>query len=209
MKSLARDRLSLRSVEGLEFFRVLGTGEGDDTSPGADLARTALFMVWRDEAALQNFLRDHVVARRMTESTESWNVKLRSRGGVGSWKGNSVPDILERGSDEGPLAVITRARVRVRSWRAFGQAGVPVDHSLKGAEGLLGVVGIGELPVSMLGTFSVWRSSEDMKRWAYGSAQHQDVMRRTRDEQWYGEEMFARFEPYDSTGTWDGANPLA
>lgn len=209
MNALARTRLMLRGVDGLEFSRVLGTGTGNDTSPGADLSRTALFLMWRNEDALQSFLREHSESRRMNEAKEYWYVKLRAAGGTGSWKGHHIPELLKRGRDDGRLAIITRARVRTRSWRAFGKAGVPVDGSLKAANGLLGVVGFGEAPVGMLGTFSLWQSAEHMKQWAHGSPQHQEVMRRTRDENWYGEEMFARFEPYDSTGTWDGANPLA
>ena len=206
---LARTRFALRGVDGLEFWRVLGTGRGDDTSPGADISRTALFLTWRNEDAMHNFLREHSVARQMGEAKEHWHVKLRSAGGMGSWKGRAIPELLERGSDSGRIAIVTRAHVHTRSWRAFGKAGIPVDGSLKTASGLLGVVGIGEVPVGMLGTFSLWQSVSHMKKWAYESPQHQEVMRRTRDERWYGEEMFARFEPYDSTGTWDGANPLA
>lgn len=209
MGALARDRFSLRGVDGLEFHRVLGTGKGNDTSPSADLSRTALFLMWRDEEALRNFVGHHPIAHRMNDAPEHWHVKLRSVGGMGAWKGRSVPEMLERGSDSGRIAVITRAHVRMRSWRTFGTAGVPVDRSLKGAKGLLRVVGIGEAPVGMLGTFSLWQSTDHMKQWAYQSPQHQEVMRRTRDEHWYGEEMFARFEPYDSTGTWDGNDPLA
>jgi hypothetical protein len=105
--------------------------------------------------------------------------------------------------------MITRADVRPRSWKQFRQAGEPVNIELHQSEGLLAVVGIGEAPIGRLGTFSLWSSLDAMRRFATEAPQHQAVVQRTRTEEWYGEELFARFEPYGSTGTWDGVDPLA
>jgi hypothetical protein len=206
---LGTDRLWLRRSRGLVFWRLLGTGAGDHTGSGADLARTALFAVWEDDAALEDFMRTNHIARRWQGAAESWHVRLRGLGGHGQWRGVDPLAGLEAGSGAGPVAIITRADVRRPSWRAFGAASNVVDAELHTAIGLIDVVGIGEAPVGRLATFSLWESLAAARTFAYSMPDQVEVMRRTRDEDWYAEEMFARFEPYASTGSWNGRDPLA
>ncbi|NQY58280.1 MAG: spheroidene monooxygenase [Ilumatobacteraceae bacterium] len=205
---LATDRPRLARVPGLRFWRLLGTAHADDTAGGADLHRTALFAVWNDETDLEAFLRTHRIARRWGDATEAWHVRLRAAGGHGTWRGVDVLDGLEAGSDGGPLAIITRADVRRRSWRTFRHAARVVDTELHQADGLLAVVGVGEAPIGRLGTFSLWDSLDAAASFARRSPEHVEVIRRTRREHWYGEELFARFEPYASEGSWNGRDPL-
>jgi heme-degrading monooxygenase HmoA len=206
---LGTDRLRLPKVDGLAFWRLLGTGSGSNTGRGADLSRSALFAVWDDEHHLDAFLAAHPVARRWRGAEESWHTRLRSVGGHGTWKGFDPLDGLESGTADGPIAIITRADVRRRSWRAFGAASAVVDIELHQAPGLIDVVGIGETPIGSLATFSLWESRAAARAFAYAMPQHREVIERTRAEDWYAEEMFARFEPYGSTGTWGGRDPLA
>jgi hypothetical protein len=206
---LGLDRPRLARVPGLLFWRVLGTGRGDDTGPSADVRRTALFAVWEDAAALDRFVTSSSLARRWQHADEAWGVRLRGAGGHGRWRGVDVLDGLEPAVGGGPVAIITRADVRARSWRRFRRAGGPVSDELSGADGLLAVVGIGEAPIGRLGTFSLWRDLDAARAYATGMPRHRDVVRRTRAEDWYGEELFARFEPYGSSGTWGGRDPLA
>jgi hypothetical protein len=206
---LGVDRLRLARVPGLAFWRLLGTGSGDDTGRGADLSRSAVFAVWEDEHVLDSFLADSHIARRWRDAEESWHVRLRSIGGHGTWKGVDPLAGLDAGTADGPVAIITRANVRRRSWRAFGAASEVVDAELHRAPGLVDVVGIGETPVGSLATFSLWESLAAARNFAYAMPDHVEVVRRTRAEDWYAEEMFARFEPYASSGTWNGRDPLA
>ena len=45
-----------------------------------------------------------------------------------------------------------------------------------------------------------------MKNYAYKSFDHADVIKLTREREWYKEELFARFEIIDSWGTLNGVN---
>ena len=219
LTALAFDRVRYRRSGELLFVRVLGTGKGASTAPGTEWGRTALFCVWQSESAADDFI--HTQQRR-AGLRESWHVKLRGAGGHGSWRGVDVPNLLRRdqsdssgdsatqsaGDTDTPLAIITRADVRPRAWRTFSAAARVVDQELHASDGLVAVVGIGEAPILRLGTFSVWRNRDAMSSFANHRPDHVAVVRRTRTEQWYGEEMFARFIPYWSTGTWDARDPL-
>lgn len=206
---LATDRPRLRGVDGLLFWRLLGTGRGDDTASGADLLRSAVFAVWRDEAALEQFLAGHPLARRWEHADEAWHVRLRGIGGHGRWNGFAVTDGLVAGDPGGPVAMLTRASVRGRSWRSFARAARQVNAAASDVPGLIAVVGIGEAPVGRLATFSLWDSLESARSYAVDNSAHSQAVTQTRAGDWFSEELFARFEPYRSVGSWGGGDPLA
>jgi len=208
VQALVFDRVRYRRTTGLQFLRVLGTGKGSSTAPGTEFGRTALFCLFDDEHSADAHIAQ--VARRQGLA-ESWHVKLRGAGGHGSWHGVQIPRIMHDAAvppAPGPMAFITRANIRARSWRAFSHDAAIIDRELHQSDGLLAVVGVGEAPILRLGTFSVWRDVAAMTTFAQRQPEHNRVVVRTRSERWYGEEMFARFTPYWSTGSWDGRNPL-
>jgi heme-degrading monooxygenase HmoA len=208
---LARDRRSLAHTDGLRFWRLCGTGAGSTTAGSSDLRRRAVFALWESEDALDTFVAASLLATRWRSSAEYWHVRLAGAGGHGAWRGVDVPGVLGTPSApvDGPIAVITRADVRLRTWRAFSAARPAIDRELHEADGLLAVLGFGEAPIGRQATFSLWSSSAAARAFAYTQPEHRKVIERTRREQWYGEEMFARFAPYASMGTWDGIDPLA
>jgi len=207
---LGLDRRPVAATAGVRFVRLMGTGRGRTTSLSADLTRTAMFAVWDDDDALDAFMRTSPIAARWRRAPEHYAVRLRLLAGGGRWaKREPLASMTPIADNGGAVAVLTRADVRAPAWPAFIAAGRTVSDALARADGLLAVAGIGEAPLGRQATFSLWRDAHAVDTFAYGNRHHVEVMRRTRAENWYGDELFARFAPATIEGTWDGVDPLA
>jgi hypothetical protein len=204
-------RRDLARADGLRFWKLLGTGHGNGYSLKPDLSRYGLLAVWESVEASAAFLADAPLMRSYREhAAEAWSVTMLTLQTHGGWSGrNPFGGAVVPLATESPVAVLTRASIRPSRLRAFWRAVPATSERLAAAPGLLASVGTGEVPFVRPATFSVWRSERAMLTFAYGSSEHRDVIRRRRDEGWYSEELFARFLPVASEGTWNGHDPLA
>jgi len=207
---MATDRPALRRTAGLSFAKLLGTGSGRTfTVRDADPRHWALLTVWSDEAGAAAFERGDLVRRWRRTAEEEWTARLRPLATRGRWSrrepfGRPAPQRWD-----GPVAAVTRARLAPRRAAAFWRAVPPVSADLHEGPGLRFALGIGEAPVGLQGTFSVWDSAADLNAFAYGRPAHAAVVRRTAEEGWYAEELFARFAVLSTAGTVGGRDPLA
>ena len=141
---------------------------------------------------------------------EKWTVDLEPIEGHGTWDGKQVfGDLPKQTSFDGMIAVLTRATIRMRKLNSFWKNVGAVSSRMAGAEGFICSVGIGEVPWIKQATFSIWESKAAMKQFAYSMQEHAEVIRKTRKEDWYSEEMFVRFIIVGSRGSLHGKNPLA
>ena len=102
---------------------------------------------------------------------------------------------------------MTRATIRISRLGYFGGTW-PGGSTDVGAPGFITSFGMGEVPWIKQATFSIWRSKQDMKNFAYGMKEHQEVIRLTRQQQWYSEDMFVRFQITDCIGSLNGREPV-
>jgi heme-degrading monooxygenase HmoA len=197
---------------GLRFARLLGTGAGIGFSLVPQPRVWALLAAWESRAAWERFDAASPVMRQYrARGTETYTLLLHPVQSHGQWDGTEPFSPLPPSPAFGggaPVAVLTRATLRLRRALRFWRRVPGVDATLRGHPDLLVSFGFGEVPWVRQGTLSVWRSAAAMRGWAYGSEEHREVVRRTRDEGWYAEELFARFLVLGTRGGWGGSDPL-
>jgi hypothetical protein len=140
---------------------------------------------------------------------ETWTIFLNPIEGHGSWDGkNPFGNMTKKNEYDGPIAVLTRATIRLSKLNSFWKNVNGVAQQMAGANGLITSIGIGEMPFIKQATFSIWKNKELMKAFAYQMHQHQEVIKKTKKENWYSEDMFVRFIPIQTIGTINGSDPL-
>lgn len=207
---MATGRRHLRGrTPGLRFAKLLGTGAGVTFTPrDSDPHHWALLTVWDDAAAADVGPPPALVDPWDTAAAERLVVRMAPLTSRGQWSGVEPfgePD--GAAGQQGPIAAITRARLRATRAPSFWRAVPPVAADLARAPGSRLAIGIGEAPVLLQGTFSLWDSDRDLVAFAYRTAAHREAVARTEPARWYAEELFARLAVLDVSGTYRGRTP--
>ena len=132
------------------------------------------------------------------------NIELEPLSAKGTWAkktpfGNPVPEKWD-----GLTAALTRASIKPRWWREFWRSVPPVSADLNSTAGLITSLGIGEAPIGLQGTFSIWETNESITAFSSKQKPHAAVIARTHETGWYSEELFARFKVKKLSGTFAG-----
>ena len=195
------------AVPGLRYADVLvGAHLSASPLPKPAPGRVGLFSVWEDDASLDGFLAGHPLARTLAPG---WHGRLEPlRATTDGWTG--MPPLVENEQpvdDDEPVAVLTYGRLNLRRAVPFLRSSAWAEGQALEDEALLASTGLAR-PPRLVATFSLWRSAAAMRDYAYRGAAHTAAMREMRRRRFHREWLFARFRPYATRGSWNGAEPL-
>ena len=206
--AMALFRLPLWLNKQIGFWKLLGSGRNGTFDKTPDWQQWGILCVYK--GGVPPLLHGRFIAWWLRLfNCEILTYILEPTEGHGSWDGKKAFGELPSKSDhEGMVAVLTRATIRFGKLKQFWKHVNPVASLMKTADGFITSYGIGEMPWLRQATFSIWKDKEGMKNFAYKMQEHAEVIRKTRQEKWYSEDMFVRFKILKCTGTLNGTNPL-
>jgi spheroidene monooxygenase len=203
-------------LPGIGFFKLMGAGTGEGFTPVPDTAVMAILATWPDREQAEAALATAPVLRRLRDRAgESYCLHLRTLSVRGRWSGrepfapDAPPDASGPPAPSGPVAALTRARLRPRALPAFWSRVPAISRRIGADPNVILKIGIGEIPWFNQVTFSVWPDAGSMDVFARSGGAHAEAIRAARMRGWFAEELYARFAVLAHHGRWGGRDPLA
>ena len=198
-KQMVKAKKYFLKNNNLSFFKMLGTGgKGGFIYP--DFNVYSLLCVWKRPELINEFINN---------STHSLEIKRKAKKRVdyimepifsnGLWDNiNPFKVNKNRNNNEhNKIGVITRGKIKLTKQIDFWLNVSSASDAIKNADGVEFYKGIGELPLLSQATFSVWKNHKSISDFAYKNKAHSEIIKKTRDRNWYSEDLFARFEIID------------
>lgn len=206
---LLRTKLDRDAGHGLRYAQLaIAAPLGRRLLPRPDLGRAGLIAAWDEDAALDDFLAGHPLAAQLAHG---WRVRLRPTRVFGAWPQLvGLPADEEPMDDAEPAAVLTLGRLRLSQTLRFLRASAAAEDLAVRDPALLAATGLAR-PPAFVATFSLWRSTGEMRAYARGDTEpgHRAAVRAHAASPFHHQSAFVRFRPYRAEGTWDGRDPLA
>ena len=194
---------ALRSVPGLLFAKLLGSGHEGGFGLKPSASRQGLFALFESAQTADDFVAHaQWVQKYRQRSAEFCCVKLQTWSCRGTWDGFSLSTPASEPT-HGPVAALTRASIKLGKAPDFWRHAPPSERALEGVQGCQLAVGLGEAPLLRQATFTIWDSVTDMNTYARSGA-HLQAIQATAAHGYFSESMFARFVPLQVQGQWQG-----
>lgn len=206
--AMAIHRFPLWLNKNIAFYKLMGSGKNGTFDKVPDLRQWAILTVYKEMPSFDNA--DLLPEKLYGKFIAAWfrffkcglhTYILDAVDGHGKWDGKDAFGDIERREIDGKIAVLTRATIKLNKLKYFWAHVAPVAAKMNTAKGFVTSYGIGEVPWIKQATFSIWESKEDMIAFAYGMQEHREVVKMTRAQKWYSEDMFVRFKIVNETSS--------
>ncbi len=202
-------RLSFMRMPDVGFWKLCGSGTGEGFTPKPNTAVWAILATWPDEPTARHRISTAPVYRRWQgRAAESWTILLEPTSARGKWSG-VTPFTPTAAPNPGPIVALTRASMRASTFLRFWRRVPDISAVIGQDPNVIFKIGIGELPLLHQITFSIWPDAASMANFARGDGPHGRAIQAVRAENWFSEELYARFRILDDWGSWGGVRPLA
>ena len=160
-----------------------------------DFSTYALLTVWEDQDSADHFYQNNTLIKSyQARASNIRRLSLANTASHGLWSGlNPFVPSDNQPFKKSPVAIITRATLRPQRLLSFWRAVPQASKAIETAQGVQYYKGIGEWPFIQQATISIWNSMEEVMQFAYKDKAHKEIVKQTKKERWYKEDLFARF----------------
>lgn len=197
----------LSRVSDIGFWKLCGSGGGIGFTPRINIDVIAILATWPDaQTAHDRTTSAPIFQRYAAKASECWTVFLSPDSVRGAWSGQ-IPFVVSNTDQSGPIGVLTRATIKPSILRRFWRKVPDISARIGADPNVLFKMGIGETPLFQQITFSIWPDTQSVTNFAR-TGHHAAAIKSVRDEDWFREELYARFTLLSESGTWGGNSPL-
>ncbi len=211
-----------KSISGLLFAKVMGSGEGGGFGLRPSATHQGLIFVFDGLTSASDYLKSKEFGAYKEKTREFWQGILSVNSCRGSWNKQSwqTNDLLIEHNksqamsnqqfkemaqplQENYVASLTRGSIRPAKAVAFWRFAPPAQVDLNKAPGCELAVGLGEAPLLRQCTFSLWTSSQSLIDYAHQGA-HLKAIAAAKKHSFFTESMFVRMKVLHMCGNWMG-----
>jgi hypothetical protein len=185
---------------------------GSPISPARwQAGRLAMFAVWEDESAIDDFLKRTRLGRVLASG---WHVRLRFLrrwGQVVAFDG--LPVVAAETDPGAPVVAVTVARMKLREVPRFLRWGVPVERLVRDHPGATLALAAMR-PWRTITTFTVWKTASEMTDMVHGRSaveapeRHAAAMVELQRKDFHVEFTTLRFTCIGEHGAWEGRSSI-
>lgn len=202
--------LNKKNIPGLIHTEIMTTmvlGSPIFSFSRMQIRQLVVFAQWENEAALEQFLKNHSFGRKLAKG---WHLRLGFMRKWGSLSGFQIPNEEHQfETDEEPVVAVTVARMKLLQVPRFIRWGRPVEKLVRDHPGTFLSLASLRLPHT-ISTFSIWNSQKEMTDMVHGHSKvpkpkrHIDAMKERDRKDFHFEFTTLRFKPLKEFGEWKG-----